>query len=164
MVELPERRDPSLLVPFGGQSGFPLLLILAVTGLGTAALSRQDETIDRPVALSGMALVSLTVGLCLARGASFETLVAFVGAMGCLAGVLFVSFPWLHERARAVARAGDEPPPGWHDDPAGGPGVRWWDGRAWTQIAHGVEAPETAPVKGSTARYPRQERTTDVRS
>src|SRR5271167_4068288 len=24
-------------------------------------------------------------------------------------------------------------PPGWYEDPAGGPGQRWWDGYAWTE-------------------------------
>jgi len=24
------------------------------------------------------------------------------------------------------------PPPGWHPDPYGSPGLRWWDGTAWT--------------------------------
>jgi len=27
-------------------------------------------------------------------------------------------------------------PPGWHPDPFGGPGLRWWDGTAWTGHLH----------------------------
>ncbi|MQA36204.1 DUF2510 domain-containing protein, partial [Modestobacter roseus] len=27
------------------------------------------------------------------------------------------------------------PPPGWYADPAGGDGLRWWDGGAWTSHA-----------------------------
>ncbi|WP_222192435.1 phospholipid scramblase-related protein [Modestobacter italicus] len=33
------------------------------------------------------------------------------------------------------------PPPGWYPDPAGGPGVRWWDGQDWT--AHVQQPPQT---------------------
>jgi Protein of unknown function (DUF2510) len=28
--------------------------------------------------------------------------------------------------------APEDPAPGWHPDPAGGPGRRYWDGQAWT--------------------------------
>lgn len=34
---------------------------------------------------------------------------------------------------------GEEPmavPPGWYQDPYGRPGLRWWDGREWTQNIH----------------------------
>ncbi|MEO5680401.1 MAG: DUF2510 domain-containing protein [Acidimicrobiales bacterium] len=44
--------------------------------------------------------------------------------------------------------------PGWHPDPAGGPGrLRWWDGQAWTDHVHDQVAtavtPAAAPVGGS---------------
>ncbi|WP_374009926.1 DUF2510 domain-containing protein [Leifsonia sp. LS-T14] len=40
------------------------------------------------------------------------------------------------------------PVAGWYEDPAGGGGVRWWDGSTWTQHARPREveaAPEAAP-------------------
>jgi hypothetical protein len=33
-------------------------------------------------------------------------------------------------------------PPGWYEDPAGGPGQRWWDGYAWTES---TVLPQQAP-------------------
>ncbi len=33
-------------------------------------------------------------------------------------------------------------PPGWYQDPAGGPGQRWWDGYAWTEA---TVLPQSAP-------------------
>ena len=61
--------------------------------------------------------------------------------------------------SRALTRCGTDPglwqdgemsehsgypgaPPGWYDDPAGGPGQRWWDGYAWTES---TVLPQQAP-------------------
>ncbi len=33
------------------------------------------------------------------------------------------------------------PPPGWHPDPSGRPGLRWWDGVRWSGYTWGGEAP-----------------------
>jgi hypothetical protein len=41
-------------------------------------------------------------------------------------------------------------PPGWYDDPAGGPGQRWWDGYAWSE-ALVTRTPTTAPPPASPA-------------
>ena len=130
---------------YGSLESFTLLLILAVLGLALVALNRPDETLERGMALTAVALASVTVGLCLARGASFETFIAFVGAMTCLAGVVFVFFPSLLERATAAARTSNGPAPGWYDDPAGSSGLRWWDGRRWAQSAQSAEASNREP-------------------
>ena len=39
-------------------------------------------------------------------------------------------------------------PPGWYDDPAGGPGQRWWDGYAWTRGHRAPPAAAAAAVRG----------------
>ncbi len=40
------------------------------------------------------------------------------------------------DRPGAAAEDGQGlPPPGWYPDPAGGPGVRWWDGTRWADRA-----------------------------
>ena len=36
------------------------------------------------------------------------------------------------------------PPAGWYPDPSGAPGLRYWDGIAWTQWTHAA-GPESAP-------------------
>ena len=36
-------------------------------------------------------------------------------------------------------------PPGWYPDPAGGPGLRWWDGYAWTDTTVLPERPPPPP-------------------
>lgn len=37
-------------------------------------------------------------------------------------------------------------PPGWYNDPAGGPGQRWWDGYAWTEaLVQPAPAPPPPP-------------------
>ena len=130
---------------YGGLEGFTLLLILVGLGLVLAAMNRPDETLDRCMALTGTALASVTVGLCLTRGASFETFVAFVGAMACLTGGLFVVFPSLLERAAAAYRTNNGPAPGWYDDPADSSGVRWWDGRRWAPTVQSVEPSNEVP-------------------
>lgn len=33
-------------------------------------------------------------------------------------------------------------PAGWYPDPAGGDGLRWWDGRGWTADTHQVAPPQ----------------------
>lgn len=45
------------------------------------------------------------------------------------------------------------PPPGWHPDPSGSGGQRWWDGTRWTEhvSAPGVAAP--GPVNPARSRY-----------
>lgn len=43
------------------------------------------------------------------------------------------------------------PPPGWHPNPDGCGGVRFWDGTTWTRHTHGTRAsaPEPRPTPGS---------------
>ena len=36
-------------------------------------------------------------------------------------------------------------PPGWYDDPAGGPGQRWWDGYAWSKATVLPQQPPPPP-------------------
>src|SRR5580704_3979840 len=36
-------------------------------------------------------------------------------------------------------------PPGWYQDPAGGPGQRWWDGYAWTESTVLPQQPPPPP-------------------
>ena len=36
-------------------------------------------------------------------------------------------------------------PPGWYEDPAGGPGQRWWDGYAWTESTVLPQQPPPPP-------------------
>lgn len=43
---------------------------------------------------------------------------------------------------------GDTPPAGWYPDPAGGSGMRWWDGRAWTQEVRSDDATTVIPPSG----------------
>jgi hypothetical protein len=40
-------------------------------------------------------------------------------------------------------------PAGWYDDPSG-PGLRWWDGDAWTEHVHSAESAAAAAGAGST--------------
>ena len=49
------------------------------------------------------------------------------------------------------------PPPGWYPDPAGGGGVRWWDGTSWTwHTAAPPRVPEgLAPRSGPAAPWTR---------
>jgi hypothetical protein len=43
-------------------------------------------------------------------------------------------------------------PPGWYEDPAGGPGQRWWDGYAWTEsTVLPQQPPPPPPWAGATA-------------
>ncbi len=45
-------------------------------------------------------------------------------------------------------------PPGWYQDPAGGPGQRWWDGYAWTEstvLPQAAPPPPTPPWAGAPA-------------
>jgi len=42
------------------------------------------------------------------------------------------------------------PVAGWYEDPAGGGGVRWWDGSTWTQHARPREVEPVAEVPGTT--------------
>ncbi len=50
-----------------------------------------------------------------------------------------------------VTYAGWEPvppplvPPGWHPDPTGRPGLRWWDGVGWSGYTWGGDAPTPTP-------------------
>jgi uncharacterized protein YxjI len=44
------------------------------------------------------------------------------------------------------------PPAGWYPDPAGTPGTRWWDGRAWTE--HLRQAAPPPPPSGPQATGP----------
>jgi hypothetical protein len=41
---------------------------------------------------------------------------------------------------------GEGPPQGWYQDPQGA-GLRWWDGRAWTEHTHGAVAAEPASAE-----------------
>jgi Protein of unknown function (DUF2510) len=41
-------------------------------------------------------------------------------------------------------------PAGWYDDPSG-PGLRWWDGDAWTEHVHSAESAAAAAGAGPTA-------------
>lgn len=43
-------------------------------------------------------------------------------------------------------RGSQEVPPGWYPDPGGSPGLRWWDGRAWSQQTRPAEPPDTDDV------------------
>ncbi|HEY5384631.1 MAG TPA: DUF2510 domain-containing protein, partial [Acidimicrobiales bacterium] len=36
-------------------------------------------------------------------------------------------------------------PPGWYDDPAGGPGQRWWDGYTWSKATVLPQQPPPPP-------------------
>lgn len=40
------------------------------------------------------------------------------------------------------------PPAGWYPDPAGGGGIRWWDGQVWTDHVSGPAAVATAAPPG----------------
>jgi hypothetical protein len=40
-------------------------------------------------------------------------------------------------------------PPGWYQDPAGGPGQRWWDGYAWTEATVLPQPPPPPPWAGA---------------
>jgi Protein of unknown function (DUF2510) len=40
-------------------------------------------------------------------------------------------------------------PAGWYDDPSG-PGLRWWDGDAWTEHVHSAESAAAAAGSGPT--------------
>ncbi len=40
-------------------------------------------------------------------------------------------------------------PPGWYQDPAGGPGQRWWDGYSWTEATVLPQHPPPPPWAGA---------------
>ena len=42
-------------------------------------------------------------------------------------------------------------PPGWYDDPAGGPGQRWWDGYSWSEATVLPQHPPPPPWTGAAA-------------
>jgi Domain of unknown function (DUF4328)/Protein of unknown function (DUF2510) len=42
-------------------------------------------------------------------------------------------------------------PPGWYEDPAGGPGQRWWDGYTWTESTVLPQQPPPPPSWASAA-------------
>lgn len=42
-------------------------------------------------------------------------------------------------------------PPGWYQDPAGGPGQRWWDGYSWTEATVLPQHPPPPPWAGAAA-------------
>ena len=42
-------------------------------------------------------------------------------------------------------------PPGWYQDPAGGPGQRWWDGYAWTESTVLPQQPPPPPWAAAVA-------------
>lgn len=42
-------------------------------------------------------------------------------------------------------------PPGWYDDPAGGPGQRWWDGYSWSEATVLPQHPPPPPWSGAAA-------------
>jgi hypothetical protein len=42
-------------------------------------------------------------------------------------------------------------PPGWYDDPAGGPGQRWWDGYSWSEATVLPQHPPPPPWTGAGA-------------
>ena len=48
------------------------------------------------------------------------------------AGAACVSVPVPDEDAVGSVNA----PAGWYPDPVGGVGLRWWDGRLWTEYTH----------------------------
>ena len=51
--------------------------------------------------------------------------------------------PWLWQDGEVSEHSGyPGAPPGWYQDPAGGPGQRWWDGYAWTEA---TVLPQDAP-------------------
>lgn len=153
---------PRLSFPGAGIPVVRLLLIVAVIGLAVAALNQPSEPLERWMALCGVLLVLATIGG-LTTAAGLGTLVAFIGAMTCLAGALLVFFPSLLERATATA-TGHAPAPGWYDDPAGGPGARWWDGRRWAQTAHVDDSSNLElALEDPRVRLPIDYRGTDVR-
>jgi hypothetical protein len=45
-------------------------------------------------------------------------------------------------------------PPGWYQDPAGGPGQRWWDGYAWTEATVLPQQPPPPPWAGAPPQGP----------
>ena len=44
--------------------------------------------------------------------------------------------------------------PGWYADPAGVPGFRWWDGRAWTAHTHPPAAPQPPAMPHPAVAHP----------
>ena len=48
-------------------------------------------------------------------------------------------------------------PPGWYPDPAGGSGLRWWDGYAWTEATVLPERPPPPPWASAAPQGPASE-------
>jgi hypothetical protein len=110
---------------YSGKGGQAIAWVAIVCGVLIAAVGLYHQTTAEDDVSVGIGVYGTAAG----------------GVIGLIGGLIARKAPAIAmNSAASTPRA--LPAPGWHPDPMGGGGLRWWDGTAWTEHTAANGPPE----------------------